>query len=105
MKPIAPAIRQQSTVGLSQSRTVVGSPVGFWNRCIAWVRSWFEIPYGYEDEKGFHYGVEPVRAKPSPKLSASQKVNTDRASDVIPSPCPVPLNDTDPTPDDHRHTV
>lgn len=32
----------------------------FWQRFVARVRSWFEVPYGYQDENGFHYGRQPA---------------------------------------------
>jgi hypothetical protein len=66
------------------------------------MRSWFEIPYGYEDEKGFHYGPEPLPAKLAARKKVSQKVHTDRASDVIPSACPVSLSDVETAVED-RH--
>lgn len=68
-------------------------PAGFWRRMTAWLRSWFEFPYGYEDEKGFHYVTEPAPAKGIAQSATQPKVFTDRASDVIPSPCPVPLTE------------
>ena len=48
----------------------------------AWttVRSWFEIPYGYEDENGFHYGDEPVTCRSD--ANSLREVFTDRASDT-----------------------
>jgi hypothetical protein len=44
---------------------------GLWAR----LRSWFEIPYGYEDASGFHYGQPP-----RPQHSA---ILTDRACDAM----------------------
>jgi hypothetical protein len=72
-------------------------PTGLWSRVITRLRSWFEVPFGYEDEKGFHYGTEPVPAEFAAKPSAPQKVLTDRASDAIPSPCPVSIADVETT--------
>jgi len=43
------------------------------------IRSWFEIPYGYQDENGFHYGRQP--APPT---------FTDRASDAMTYPVMLP---------------
>ena len=102
MKSIAPALKQQSMVGLSQSpeADTAVKPVGFWGRLVTRLRSWFEIPYGYEDEKGFHYGVEPA-SRAAARMTKTQKVHTDRASDVIPSPCPVSLDDVETTVDRH----
>lgn len=92
-------------VGSSSNPSAASSigPNGFWSRVVARVRSWFEIPYGYEDEKGFHYGVEPAPANLKAKTSAPpQNVFTDRASDVIPSPCPVSLTDVETTVEHHH---
>jgi len=63
-------------------------PVGFWQRFAARMRSWFEIPYGYEDETGFHYGHEPVPHHLAAQ-SAAPKVFTDRACDAMMSPSPI----------------
>lgn len=43
------------------------------------IRSWFEIPYGYQDENGFHYGRQPA----PPHF-------TDRASDAMTYPIALP---------------
>lgn len=67
-------------------------PTGFWQRLVARMRLWFEIPYGYEDENGFHYGHEPAPNSLSlAVLSAAPKVFTDRACDAMLSPSPVPI--------------
>ena len=75
-----------------------------WHRLAGWLRSRFEIPYGYEDERGFHYGIEPAPSGRVEKAAVASKVFTDRASDVIPSPCPVPLTDTEMSDEKHRHS-
>lgn len=62
---------------------------------IARLRSWLEIPFGYENESGFHYGHEPVSARRLPWSSAASKILTDRACDAMLSPSPVPLSETD----------
>ena len=99
MKEVVSALRQQpSTVEFSPSQRSI------WHRLVSWLRSRFEIPYGYEDERGFHYGIEPASAKRAEKTTAS-KVFTDRASDVIPSPCPVPLTDVELATEEHRNTA
>jgi hypothetical protein len=56
---------------------------GFWGRLAARVRSWFEIPFGYEDETGFHYGPAPTPEWAKKTSSAAPPVLTDRASSVI----------------------
>lgn len=95
MKEFASALRQQSSPVIELSHAP--RPNGLWLRFLARLRSWFEIPFGYEDEKGFHYGIEPAPAKPMAQTITPGKVHTDRASDVIPSPCPVSLTDVDTT--------
>jgi hypothetical protein len=52
-----------------------------WTQAWAKVRSWFKIPYGYEDETGFHYGHEPAPVTAAATPSISHKVFTDRACD------------------------
>jgi len=66
------------------------SRVGF----IARLRAWFEIPFGYEDRNGFHYGHEPVSARHPSWSSAASKILTDRACDAMRSPLPVRLSET-----------
>lgn len=58
----------------------VATPVaaGFWQRFKTRIRSWFEVPFGYQDENGFHYGVQPA-----------PQVFTDRACDVMTYPTAV----------------
>lgn len=54
-------------------------------RALARVRSWFEIPFGYEDETGFHYGHEPLPVQTTAQATAPREpfreVFTDRACD------------------------
>ena len=54
--------------------------VNFWQRFVARIRSWFEVPYGYQDENGFHYGPQP--APPG---------FTDRASEAMTYPAERPV--------------
>jgi len=100
MKEVVSALQQQpsSMVGFSND----SRPSGLWSRVIARLRSWFEIPFGYEDEKGFHYGFEPVPVKAAAQTAIQPKVFTDRASDVIPSPCPVSLTEEESSVEDHH---
>ena len=50
-------------------------------RALARVRSWFEIPFGYEDETGFHYGHEPSPVRAAAPREPFREVFTDRACD------------------------
>lgn len=59
-----------------------GFASGVWLRFVGWVRSWFEIPYGYEDEKGFHYGKQTPPEWFQPTASETS-VFTDRASQAM----------------------
>lgn len=99
MKEVASTFRSQSpsVVQFASQRSLL-------YRLLSWLRSRFAIPYGYEDERGFHYGVEPTPSGRAEK-SETPKVFTDRASHVIPSPCPVPLANTEVIDDEHRHST
>jgi hypothetical protein len=58
------------------------TPANSWTHVWAKVRSWFEIPFGYEDETGFHYGHEPVPVTATATPSTFREVFTDRACDT-----------------------
>jgi len=58
-------------------------PVGLWLRWVARVRSWFEIPYGYEDERGFHYGKPPALNRIDQAQLAGNQILTDRATEAM----------------------
>jgi hypothetical protein len=89
MKEVVSTLRSQpsSMVDFPSSQRSV------WQRFVSWLRFRLEIPYGYEDERGFHYGIEPAPSSRAERTTDGTKVFTDRASDVIPSPCPVALPD------------
>jgi hypothetical protein len=74
---IAGATQRETPVGHS------GGVPGLWRRVVARVRSWIEIPYGYEDESGFHYGPAPTPEWAKKRNSHATPVLTDRASSVI----------------------
>ena len=66
----------------SGEHPVVEARSNAWSKAWAKVRSWFEIPYGYEDETGFHYGTEPISVQASAARTAFREVFTDRACDT-----------------------
>jgi hypothetical protein len=74
-------------------------------RFLALVRSWFEIPYGYEDENGFHYGHEPAPKFPSAQATTPPQILTDRACDAILPPSKSSPVNTDASGDVRRVTV
>jgi len=70
------------------------TPVGFWSRLTARIRAWFEVPTGYEDESGFHYGQQPMptQAQTAAEAAAVQaRVHTDRADHAIKHPVVLPI--------------
>ncbi len=85
-----PARVIDSRRGYESSASAAVSPPSFWERLAARVRSWFEIPYGYEDANGFHYGHEPVPRNFAAQSGIAAKVLTDRACDAMLSPSPAP---------------
>lgn len=96
------------TVELPAAETRANS----WTQAWAKVRSWFEIPYGYEDDTGFHYGEEPVTCRSD--ANALREVFTDRACDTAmfmaattteTSPAPAPEPPANVTREKHEHTV
>jgi hypothetical protein len=62
---------------------------GVWGWLSQRVRSWFEPPFGYQDETGFHYGNPPEPHRNASPLSSRPAIATDRASDVMSYPLPV----------------
>lgn len=85
-------------VGESSTSAPAGNVV---SRAWARVRSWFEIPFGYEDETGFHYGHEPAPVKAATTPSTFREVFTDRACDsamfmaaTSSETSPVPVSET-----------
>ena len=84
-------VEQANNPGPSQdpAATAIPPPTRFWRRLARRVRSCLEIPYGYEDESGFHLGEEPVPPDIAAKLADSRRLLTDRACDAMPSPSPV----------------
>jgi len=65
---------------------LAAAPVGFWSRLTARIRAWFEVPTGYEDESGFHYGQQPMPTQAqtvTEDTAFRAKVHTDRADHAI----------------------
>lgn len=88
--------------------TVSSVPSSFWRRLLVRLRSWLEVPYGYQDENGFHYGDEPVPALPGNQAAAVPHVFVDRACDAMLSSPPVSLTDNENAAEhseDHRRIV
>jgi hypothetical protein len=91
MKEQTVLFEQQSLSAESQpdssvSRDRHSASRSLWSRLVARVRSWFTIPYGYEDESGFHYGPPPVPPGFPPAATTTIPVFTDRACDVMKYP-------------------
>ena len=84
-------VEQANRPGPSQDTVapVIPPPASFWQRFARRLRACLEVPYGYEDDSGFHLGEEPVPPDIAAKLADSRKVLTDRACDAMPSPSPV----------------
>lgn len=59
-------------------------PNRFLNRLSDCILSWFDVPEGYQDESGFHYGPQPTATKSNYSgLSAAEELLTDRASEAF----------------------
>jgi len=97
--------RAGETGVLSQITYVMNSPMtanevsagasnrkpGLLARVLQRIRSWFEVPFGYQDGAGFHYGREPrpqksVSGAPLPKL-------TDRRHEAMQHPVSIPVSE------------
>jgi hypothetical protein len=100
-----PAASSQPRQGQEMPATSVQSSIGFWQRLLAQVRSWFEIPYGYEDENGFHYGHEPAPQLLAAPSADWPKVFTDRACDARMSPSPAQQTTVEAPDPEHRPTL
>lgn len=82
----------------SGATSSAGQPAGFWSRLTARVRAWFEVPLGYEDESGFHYGSQPAPIT-TPRFAAEAtsfraRVLTDRADHVMRHSVVLPVANT-----------
>lgn len=80
--------RTGTTEGVSQAEGVARR---LWTR----VRGWFEIPYGYEDDTGFHYG-KPSR--PQYPLALTDRACNAMGDSSPGSPLEVAVLSSQPTP-------
>jgi hypothetical protein len=64
---------------------------GFWSRYLNRVRSWFQIPYGYQDETGFHYGIQPPPQQVRPETTFRPGQTNDCAGHAMKHPVAIPL--------------
>jgi hypothetical protein len=70
------------------------APVGFWSQLTARVRAWFEVPFGYQDEQGFHYGQQTAPKLATEANSSRARVLTDRADHVMKHSVVLPVAST-----------
>jgi hypothetical protein len=59
-------------------------------RIAARMHAWFEIPYGYQDERGFHYGRQVAPKRLAEADVSGTRVFTDRACDAMTYPIALP---------------
>ncbi len=81
-----PSARAEGSTQATDSSAPVLAPTGIWSRFTARIRTWFEVPFGYEDESGFHYGSQaaPPKARLATEAaSVRARVLTDRADHVM----------------------
>lgn len=87
--------RKESSSQTSNPFSPAAARTGFWARFTARIRSWFEVPLGYEDDTGFHYGAQSA---PTPRPAGETtpvrtQVLTDRADQAIKHPTVLPVTD------------
>ncbi len=81
-----PSARAEGSPQATDSTPPVTAPTGIWSRFTAFIRAWFEVRFGYEDESGFHYGSQAAPAKARLATEAASlraRVLTDRADHVM----------------------
>lgn len=78
-----PAITGNPHPGTTETAGPTAARDGFWARLTASLRGWFEVPFGYEDEQGFHYGQQPTPKFAAEGASFRARVLTDRAEHVM----------------------
>ena len=78
-------LKRENDMNMTANGSTSELPANVLLRVWARVRSWFEIPFGYEDETGFHYGHEPLPVQATAQAAAPREpfreVFTDRACD------------------------
>ena len=107
-----PGCARENETRLAGELSTPATSTNIVSRAWARVRSWFEIPYGYEDDTGFHYGEEPVTCRSD--ANALRKIFTDRACDTAmfmaatateTSPAPAPEQPSNAKRESHELTV
>lgn len=92
-KPQSPAKNEIET-GHCDAPIPPSVPVSFWGQFTARIRAWFEVPFGYEDESGFHYGQQPAPKFASEAVSSRARVLTDRADQMMRHSVVLPIAST-----------
>lgn len=83
----------------SRANVLISPPAArarFWAGFTARLRSWLEVPLGYEDDTGFHYGTQsaPIPPPATETTSVRAQVLTDRADQAIKHCIALPVTDT-----------
>ena len=76
----APGCDRENETRLAGELSTPATSANIVARAWARVRSWFEIPFGYEDDTGFHYGHKPATCRSD--ANALREAFTDRACDT-----------------------
>lgn len=89
-------LEQETATGnrAASATHVAATPAGWWARFTARIRAWFEVPLGYEDESGFHYGSQPAPRFAAEATSFRARVLTDRADHVMRHSVVLPVANT-----------
>jgi hypothetical protein len=87
--------RKESSSWANDLISPAATRVGFWARLTARLRSWFEVPLGYEDDTGFHYGAQstPTARQATETTPVRAQTLTDRADQAIKHSTVLPVTD------------